>query len=169
MIRLDDTEMAAAAVAFEEFFEVERRRLYRALCLMCGDRGEAEELAQDAFLAVWERWDRVRMMDNPAGYLYRISMNRFLSRRRHLARVARFRAQPHRASDPFEDVDVRDAIMRALDLLGRRQRAAVVLTDYLEFTSPEAGRLLGIEATTVRSLAAEARATMKHELEHTHG
>lgn len=40
----------SAAVAFEELFEAERMRLFRALCLMTRDRGEAEELTQDAFL-----------------------------------------------------------------------------------------------------------------------
>jgi DNA-directed RNA polymerase specialized sigma24 family protein len=65
-----------AAAAFEDFFEAERRRLYRALCLITGDPGEAEEVAQDAFLHLWERWDRVRDMDHRCGFLYRTAMKR---------------------------------------------------------------------------------------------
>lgn len=163
------TPPQTAAIAFEDFFETERRRLFRALCLMTGDPGEAEELVQDAFLAVWERWDRVRVMDHPAGYLYRIAMNGFRSRRRRVARTARLIVRLPRTADPYEGADLRDAIMRALERLGRRQRAAVVLTDYLGYSSPEAGRLLGIEPTTVRSLTAEARAAMKRELERSDG
>ena len=49
-----------AVASFEEFFEVERDRVFGMLELMTGDRSEAEEIAQDAFVAVWERWDRVR-------------------------------------------------------------------------------------------------------------
>ena len=162
MIELDE---ATAIAAFEDFFESERRRLFRALCLMAGDPGEAEELVQDAFLAVWERWDRVRTMDDPQGYLYRSAMNRFLSGRRRLARAMRLFVRPVRSVDPYEDADLRDAILRALGGLGERQRAAVVLTDYLGYSSPEAATLLGIEPTTVRSLAAEARAAMRRELE----
>jgi hypothetical protein len=45
--------------AFETFVEDNRRRLFGALCLVTGSRHEAEEIAQDAFLKVWERWDRV--------------------------------------------------------------------------------------------------------------
>ena len=165
MTQVADTTPATAAVAFEDFFEAERRQLFRALCLMTGDQGEAEELTQDAFLAVWERWDRVRDMERPTGYLYRVAMNGFRSRRRRVARAARLVVRPHRTVDPYEGADLRDAILRALDRLGGRQRAAVVLTDYLGYTSPEAARLLGIEPTTVRSLAAEARAAMKQELE----
>jgi RNA polymerase sigma-70 factor, ECF subfamily len=40
-----------------------------------GNRAEAEELAQDAFLKVWERWDRVADIEEPVGYLYRTAMN----------------------------------------------------------------------------------------------
>jgi RNA polymerase sigma factor (sigma-70 family) len=165
MTQLEDTAATTAAVAFEDFFETERRQLFRALCLMTGDQGEAEELAQDAFLAVWERWDRVRVMERPAGYLYRIAMNGFRSRRRRAVRATRLAGRPHRPADPYEGADLRDAILRALDRLGGRQRAAVVLTEYLGYTSPEAARLLGIKPTSVRSLAAEARAAMKQELE----
>ncbi|HLA93385.1 MAG TPA: sigma factor-like helix-turn-helix DNA-binding protein, partial [Actinomycetota bacterium] len=57
------------------------------------------------------------------------------------------------------------SVLRALDTLGRRQRAAVVLTDLLGYDSSEAGRMLGIKATTVRTLAAEARAILRSELE----
>jgi hypothetical protein len=56
-----------ADLAFEEFFEAERGRLFGAVYLMTGSVEEDEEIVQDAFLAVWERWDRVRGMDRGAG------------------------------------------------------------------------------------------------------
>jgi RNA polymerase sigma-70 factor (ECF subfamily) len=152
------------AAAFEDFFEAERTRLFRALCLMTGDPGEAEEIAQDAFLHVWERWDRVRDMERPTGYLYRSAMNGFRSRRRRLAKAARLSIVPSRPADAYEQADLRDSVLRALGTLGRRQRAAVVLTELLGYPSAEAGRMLGIKATTVRTLAAEARACLRNEL-----
>jgi len=48
-------------------------------------------------------------------------------------------------TDPYEGADLRDSIVRALGRLGGRQRAAVVLTDYLGYSSPEAASLLGIK------------------------
>ena len=96
------TQVATAVdadVAFEEFFEAERGKLFGAVYLMTGSVEEAEEIVQDSFLAVWERWGRVRVMENTAGYLYRTAMNRFRSRRRHLAYVAR-RALPLSGSPP---------------------------------------------------------------------
>ena len=47
------------ALNFEEFFAAEHDRLYRALCLATRNRHEAEEIMQDAFLALWARWDRI--------------------------------------------------------------------------------------------------------------
>jgi DNA-directed RNA polymerase specialized sigma24 family protein len=78
-----------AVQTFEAFFESERVRLYRALFAVTGSRSEAEDIAQDAFLKVWERWDRVRRMDEPAGYLHRTAMNVFRDRRRRLILTAK--------------------------------------------------------------------------------
>ena len=47
------------ATAFEDFFRGQTQSLYEHLCLITGNRAEAEELAQEASLKVWERWDRV--------------------------------------------------------------------------------------------------------------
>ena len=83
---------------FEEFFETEHRGLYGALRLLCRDGHEAEELMQDAFLKLLERWDRIRELDDPAGYLYRTALNLFRSRRRRLRMALRRTARP--APDP---------------------------------------------------------------------
>ena len=157
--------MAAPPANFEAFFEAEHVRLLRALYLVTGDPEEAEELMQDAFVAVWERWDRVRSMEEPTGYLYRTAMNRFRSRIRRAARAARRVVGMAEERDPFADVEERDTIARALGALPQRQRAAVVLTDLLGFTSDEAGRLLGVKDVTVRSLASQARSALRPRLE----
>ena len=59
---------AAKAETFEAFFEDEKDRLLRILSVITGSRAEAEDLAQEAFTMVFERWDRVAAMDEPAGY-----------------------------------------------------------------------------------------------------
>ncbi len=58
----------AVAQSFEEFVEAEHAHLYRALYLVTGSRQESEEVMQDAFLALWERWDRVSALESPTGY-----------------------------------------------------------------------------------------------------
>jgi DNA-directed RNA polymerase specialized sigma24 family protein len=72
-----ETHEASPPVAFEAFFEQEGDGLYRALWLVTRSRFEAEELTQEAFVRVLERWDRVSEMEDPRAYLYRTAMNAF--------------------------------------------------------------------------------------------
>ena len=55
------------ARTFEEFFEAEHARLFRAVYLLVGDSYEADEVVQEAFLKLWERWDRVNSLADPRG------------------------------------------------------------------------------------------------------
>ncbi|MGH2655303.1 MAG: sigma factor [Actinomycetota bacterium] len=57
------------AETFEDFFHAHHERLLRAMYLATGDRHEAEDLTQEAFVGVLERWERVRGLEDPAGYL----------------------------------------------------------------------------------------------------
>jgi RNA polymerase sigma-70 factor (ECF subfamily) len=151
----------AAPPTFEAFFEGHRRRLSVALWLIVRDRHEAEEIAQDAFLKVWERWDRVRRMEDPDGYLYRTALNLQRNRRRRAVLAVKRTVRPEIARDGIAAVDTRDAVGRALSRLTGSQRRAIVLTDLLDYDSEEAGRILGIRASTVRVHVARARAALK--------
>jgi DNA-directed RNA polymerase specialized sigma24 family protein len=77
------------ASPFEDFFQREKSDLYGALCLVTRNRHEAEELTQDAFVRVLERWERVGEMEDPRAYLYRTAMNAFRSRYRRTVLAAR--------------------------------------------------------------------------------
>jgi RNA polymerase sigma-70 factor (ECF subfamily) len=128
------------------------------------NRHEAEEVLQDAFVKVWERWDRVGMMERPDAYLFRTAMNLYRSRlRRAMAAVRRtIGALP--ADDALATVEERDAIVRAMGSLTPAQRSAVVLTDLIGLSSVEAGEALGIRPVTVRVLAARGRAALKEKI-----
>ncbi len=155
----------SASEGFESFFQAEHARLLRALFLVTGNRQEAEELMQDAFLAVWERWDRVRAMDSPTGYLYRTAMNAFRSRVRRSARMAKRLIGREPGADEFAAADERDAVSRALARLTPRQRAALVLTDLLDYSSEEAAEIMHVKPVTVRVLSSQGRAGLKEALE----
>ena len=75
--------------SFEEFFHLERDRLFRVMFVITKNRHEAEDLSQDAFARVWERWDSVGAMENPVGYLHRTAMNLFRNRYRRALLAAR--------------------------------------------------------------------------------
>ena len=145
-------EKASTTLSFELFFEAERRRLFRALYLMTGSVQEAEELAQDAFLNVWERWDRVSAMADPDGYLYRTAMNLHRSRLRRMMRAAKLPFSPERSVEPYGAADARDAVVRAIAALSPRQRQALVLTELLDRDTDEAAKSMHVSSSTVRSL-----------------
>ena len=151
---------------FEAFYERERDGLFGALVLITGNRSEAEEITQDAFLILWERWGRVSGLENPAGYLYRTAMNAFRKRRRRAAmglrRMAGMVSEP---DDAFAEADRRRTVASALATLSPRQRAALVLTALLGFTSEEAGQMLGIKPVTVRVLASQGIGALKTTME----
>jgi RNA polymerase sigma factor (sigma-70 family) len=65
------------------------------------------------------------------------------------------------AVDELVAIDDRDVVVRALRDLPPRQRAAVVLTTFLDLPSKEAARILGINDSTVRVLAGKARAELR--------
>jgi RNA polymerase sigma-70 factor (ECF subfamily) len=146
-----------APAAFEEFFDAERPVLFRALLLVTHDAWEAEEILQDAFCKVWERWDSVRSMESPTGYLYRIAMNAHRSAYRRTVRAAKRVVSPPQTHDPFEEIAARDEALRTLARLTPRQRAAVVVTELLGYSTDEASRILQVRPGTVRTLVSQAR------------
>ncbi len=150
---------------FEEFYEHERDGLFGALCLITGNRHEAEEITQDSFVSLWERWDRVSTMDNPSGYLYRTALNSFRKRQRRAALALRSMVRRGEPQDAFQTVDERDVLRRTLAELTPRQRAALVVTELLGHKPEEAARLLGIKAVTVRVLTSQARAALTKMME----
>ena len=153
--------MAGAPKRFEEFFAETNVRLFGALCLVTRSRAEAEEIAQEAYVRVWERWDRVAAMEDPAGFLFRTAMNVFRSRYRRAAIALRRTVAPTPAPDDIDAAVDRHVVLEALSELTPQQRAAVVLTSMYEYSSEDAGRLLGMRPSTVRSLAMRARANLR--------
>ena len=147
--------------AFEDLVEAESAGLYGALCLIARDRFEAEDVMQEAFLKVWERWDRVRVMDDPTGYLYRTALNLYRKRVRRASLAVRRAIRLAPSRDELAEIESRDVVVRALAELTPRQRMSVVLVDLLDHSSEEAARVMGIEAATVRVLVSQGRAALK--------
>jgi RNA polymerase sigma-70 factor (ECF subfamily) len=162
---VEEADVGEGAPSFEDFYEATIRRLYTALCLVTGNRHEAEEVAQEAFVRVYERWDRVGMLEDPTGYLFRVSMNVFRSRyRRGSLRFRRAIFLAPAETDDLAAVETHDEVVRLLRGLDPKQRAAVLLTALLDYSTEEAGRMLGLRASSVRSLTTRARARMKQEV-----
>jgi RNA polymerase sigma-70 factor (sigma-E family) len=152
--------------SFEDFFDLHYQRLLRAMYLATGDRHEAEDLAQDAFVRVYERWDRVGGMERPDGYLYKTALNLRRSRLRRVATAARklLGGRSQEAPDPAAAVSERDIVRRALTALPDGQREAVVLVEWLGMTDAEAAEVLGISPVAVRVRISRARPILREHL-----
>ena len=146
---------------FDRFVEDEHERLFKALYFITGNRQDAEDLAQDAFLKLWERWDRIDQIHDPTGYLFRVALNGFRMQRRRATMAARKVLPTARRSDAFEEVEQHTDLRRLLLGLTPRQRAAILLMDLLGYASDEAAQILGVRSSTVRTLASQARRAIK--------
>lgn len=156
-----DREAPAGPPSFEALFLDVHDRLYRALYFITGSSADAEELMQDAFLKLWERWDRIDSIEDPVAYLFRVALNGFRMRARH-ARMATRKLVPAADSrDPFDDVNLREDVRRMLRGLPPRQRAAIVLTEIFGYNSEQAAQIMRIRPTTVRALASQGRAALR--------
>ncbi len=168
-VELEIGIVASHTATFESLFSGERHRLFSSLWLITRDRQEAEDVAQEAFVKVWERWERRGAPDDPTAYLFRTAMNILRNRRRRAAVALRNAVSRPESRDELAVVEARDVVMRALDELTPRQRAAIVLMDLLDMSSDEAARALGVRPSTVRVLAARGRTTLSEQIGATDG
>jgi RNA polymerase sigma-70 factor (sigma-E family) len=118
----------------------------------------AEEIVQDAFAAIYERWEHV---DTPAAYVRTVVVNKcrdVLRRRRIAATITLGRAQE--ASEPTGDL-----LHDALAALPARQRAVLVLRFYEDLPNDEVARLMKTRPGTVKSLVHRGLATLREVIE----
>ena len=155
------SERVEAWARFDTFFEEEHERLFKALYFVTGQRQDAEELMQDAFLRLWERWDQIERIEDPTGYLFRVALNGFRMRRRRAAIALRRVLPAGEVRDVFADAEMRADVRRLLLGLTPRQRAALLLVDLLGYPSEQAGSILGVRASTVRALATQGRRALR--------
>jgi RNA polymerase sigma-70 factor (ECF subfamily) len=154
-------ERVEARARFDEFFEDEHERLFKALYFVTGNRQDAEELMQDAFLRLWERWDQIGAISDPTGYLFRVALNGFRMRRRRAATVLLKLAPLTEERDLFGEAEMRADVQRLLLGLTVRQRSALLLVDLLGYPSEQAARILRVRPSTVRALATQGRRALR--------
>lgn len=155
------TESVEARARFDEFVEDEHERLYKALYFVTGNREDAEDLAQESFLKLWERWDQLDRIEDPTGYLFRVALNGFRMRRRRAAMALRRLAPVRAERDEFAEAEMRADVRLLLLGLSPRQRAALLLVDLLGYPSEQAARILRVRPSTVRNLASQGRRALR--------
>lgn len=154
-------DRVAPPADFSTFFAEEHRKVFKALYFVTGNRADAAELMQDAFLKVWERWDAIDRIEDPTAYLFRVALNGSRMRARAARRATLRLVAPTSSHDPFDEIELREDVRRMLLDLAPRQRAALVMLDLYGYGSDEAARILGIRPSTVRALATQGRAVLR--------
>jgi RNA polymerase sigma-70 factor (sigma-E family) len=135
--------------------------LTRFAYVLCGDRGTAEDLVQDAFTALYRRFGNRLPIAAPVAYARQVIVNGHLSRSRRRSSTEAVLAElPDLAADAV-DHGAQDEMWRLLSTLPERQRAVLVLRYYLDLTDRDIAAVLSCREGSVRSLAARAFATLR--------
>ena len=126
---------------FSEFVRCYEPKLRVSLMAAYGpERGR--EATCEALAYGWEHWDKIKVMERPVGYLYRVGQSKSRPRRRPIPDpVVVVQAEPW----------VQPGLPQALERLSRRQRMAVVLVDAYGWTHQEAAEVMGISPESVRT------------------
>jgi RNA polymerase sigma factor (sigma-70 family) len=156
---MDDVEQNVAAndEPFEAFFSRVEPRLRSAFTALYGaDTGR--DAAAEALTWAFEHWHRVRRMDHPVGYLYRVGQSRTRRLRRPL------RVSWARDSVPeMPELDPR--LPSALAALPARQRVAVLLVHGYGWSHTEVADVMHVSTSTVATHVARALAALRLTLE----
>jgi RNA polymerase sigma-70 factor (sigma-E family) len=152
---------------FHFFFEQHHAELARFAWLLIGEAEAADDLAADALVALWQRWDRMREAEQPLAYARGVVANlakeRIRSATRERRRIALFWSRsPHevRGPDVAAVVDVR----AALDRLPFRKRACVVLRHAFDLSEKDTALALGISVGAVKSQTSKGMAELERVL-----
>jgi RNA polymerase sigma-70 factor (sigma-E family) len=160
--------VAVSTTADEEFGDFMRGRwpaMVRLAYALTGDRGHAEDIAQSAFTRAYAAWPRVRQAGDPDAYVRRIVINENRKRfRKHRVREDLRADLPEPAgASPAAGPDEQPALLDALNRLGPRQRAVVVLRYWLDLSEAETAAALNCSVGTVKSQASRALATLRKD------
>ena len=130
------------------------------MTLYCGDPFAAEDFAQEALARACKAWRKVSALESPEGWVHRVAMNLAHSWYRRLRR-----AQPP-ATAPLSVVPTEDALAlrAAVSRLPRRQREALVLRFYLDWSVARTSAAMGIAEGTVRALTSQAVSALQETL-----
>lgn len=132
---------------FEAFFRSEFKAVTRAVVPIVGEVTEAEAIAQEAFLKALMRWGRLRRYDRPGAWVRRVAIRDAVRSAERVKRPSPWKAT---ATSPLELAADRIDLVRALQEITPRQRAAVALHHLGGWPVDEVAESLGCSEATVR-------------------
>jgi RNA polymerase sigma-70 factor (sigma-E family) len=158
-----------AHTAVTALFDTHYTRMLRVAVVLLGDQAAAEDVVQDAFLALHTNWDRVRDKPEAVGYLHRSVVNGSRSRLRR--RSVALRLRPLRQSDAISAEDaalsglVPGPLLDAMRALPRREREAVLFRHYLDLSEQQTADALGLRPGSVKGYASRGLSKLRAALD----
>jgi RNA polymerase sigma-70 factor (ECF subfamily) len=161
--------------AFEEFVEHFRSKIFQYSWLMCGQREDAEEIAQETLLRVFESFSQLREPERVRSWIFRIAKNACLMKRRKSIFAP---AQELSLDDAMAEMgdgaspadhnliqsELRDALHRAVAELPETYRAVVLLRDLEELSTEETAHILDITTDAVKTRLHRGRVALRQKL-----
>jgi RNA polymerase sigma-70 factor (ECF subfamily) len=147
---------------YERFFREARPRLVGQAYLLCGSLEEAQDLAQEVLVRVWQNWSRVRDLDDSQAWARHVLHNLAVSSWRR----QRLRLKHHSVRNPTTPgpgVGHLD-VAAAISTLPAKQRRALVLQAVVGLSTAEIAAELGASEGTVRVWLVRARAQVAEQL-----
>ena len=179
--------MTGGMEGFDRFVENFRTRIYQYSLLMCGQRDDAEEVAQDTLLKVFENFDQLREPERVRGWVFRIARNACLMKRRRsvfapaheLSLDELMPSMDHRAGERKLEIadwsalpdtqllqsELRDVLEEAIGDLPDIYRSVVLLRDVEELTTEETAQVLEVSEDVVKTRLHRARLALRQKLD----
>jgi RNA polymerase sigma factor (sigma-70 family) len=151
--------LVGSRAGFEDVYRTEYLRMVRVAAMLLGEVEGAEDIVQDAYVALYHHFDTVT---DPPGYLYRSVVNGCGTRFRHRKVVARFR---HLTTTPATTPEAIDVTWSALRALPPRRRAVIVLRFYADLPLAEIAQILDVNLGTVKSMLHRALGDLREVIE----
>ncbi len=192
MERDDEVELARRlmsgdAEAFDRFVEHFRAKIFHYSWLMCGQREDAEEVAQDTLLKVFESFDQLREPERVRSWVFQIAKNACLMKRRksvfaparelsldEFMPVTRnedgnlkleIADWSHLPDDALLDSELKTVLERAIRELPETYRPVILLRDLEELSTEETARILDLRPDAVKTRLHRARLALRQKLD----
>jgi RNA polymerase sigma-70 factor (ECF subfamily) len=179
--------LAGDAGAFDRFVEHFRARIFHYTWLMCGQREDAEEVAQDTLLKVFESFDQLREPERVRPWVFRIARNTCLMKRRKSVfaptreisldqflpafgheggerklELADWSGLPDRQ---FLQAELKQVLDRAIGALPDHYRSVILLRDVEELSTIETAQILELSEDVVKTRLHRARLAIRQQLD----
>jgi len=173
--------------AFDRFVEYFRSKVFGYSWLMCGQREDAEEVAQEALLTAFENFDQLRDPEHVRSWIFRVAKNACLMKRRksvfapereisldELLPVSHGDGEQRRIEiadwsnlpeKELLNVELGSELQRAIAELPESYRAVLLLRDVEELSTEETAHVLDLSVDVVKTRLHRGRLAVRQKLD----